>query len=165
MDDLLRGLSQHLPDQQLGRMLLIIDVCHAAAGLSEAADAVRTWLDGGSIGRTPVNVVAAARDGIEVATGAFARAFRTAIENDPTGRAQPYLDLSRILGRIRELLPRQPLDNFAWRVDGKDRVLLNPRHDWASVDCAFGGTAGVPGGAAGERDGRQRHRLRGFQIT
>lgn len=136
VEELLRGLGEHPVDRQLGRMLLVIDVCNAAAGLTEAMDAVRTWLDGGAVGRTPVSVVATALDGGDAVTGAFARAFRTAIENDLTDRAEPYLDLSRILGRVRALLPRQPLDDLAWRVEGDDPALPNPRHYVVGVDWA-----------------------------
>jgi hypothetical protein len=52
IDELLRGLANQPDERQLGRMMLVIDVCNAAAGLTEAVDGVRTWLDGGMVGRT-----------------------------------------------------------------------------------------------------------------
>ena len=121
----------------LRRLLLILDTCYAGQG---AVDAVRELARSLTATReadqhklTSFSVIAAARPLEEAADGAFAEAFRDAVD-DPTlgGPRQRRLYVEQVVERVNEILANRNTNQHATfgTLSGGDKVpfLPNPRY-------------------------------------
>lgn len=148
--DLLDGLGEVDPAERPQNILLVLDVCAAETGIAEARDALARWLParfteaGVSTG---IYLVATARRDDRARVGAFASAWRAAVEApDVAARAVPYLDLAVLVACVQSQLARQVVVTASSGAKGPNVCLPNPRHhltgvQWREMDSWWDATA------------------------
>jgi WD40 repeat protein len=150
LGDLLDGLGEIEPEERPQNLLLVLDVCTAEAGIDEASAALTRWLParfaepGVSTG---THIVATARRDDRARIGAFASAWRAAIDApDAAARSAPYLDLGALVDRVQDRLTHQVVVTRSTGVKGPNVCLPNPRHhlggvQWREMDGWWDATA------------------------